>query len=74
VRSTSSTLLNARLGWRPGKRLEVVLDVLNLLDRAVNDIEYFYESRLAGEAAPVEDRHFHPAEPRTIRVAARVNF
>jgi outer membrane receptor protein involved in Fe transport len=74
VRSISSTLVNARLGWRPNRNFEVVLDVLNLFDRAVNDIEYFYESQLAGEAAPVEDRHFHPAEPRTVRVAVRVNF
>jgi outer membrane receptor protein involved in Fe transport len=74
VRSTSSTLFNARLGWRPHKRVEVVLDVLNVFDRAVNDIEYFYASQLAGETAPVEDRHFHPAEPRTVRLAARVNF
>jgi outer membrane receptor for monomeric catechols len=74
VRSGSSTLLNARAGWRVGRRAELVLDVLNLTDRAVNDIEYFYESQLAGELAPVADRHFHPAEPRTVRLAVRVNF
>jgi outer membrane receptor protein involved in Fe transport len=74
VRSASSTLVNARLGYRFGKRAEVALDVLNLLDRKVDDIEYFYESQLAGEAAPVADRHFHPAEPRTVRVTARLNF
>jgi outer membrane receptor protein involved in Fe transport len=74
VRSNSSTLLNARAGWRLDKRVEFTLDVLNLLDREVNDIEYYYESRLAGESAPVADRHFHPAEPRTIRLSVRVNF
>jgi outer membrane receptor protein involved in Fe transport len=74
VRSASSTLLNARFGWRPHKRVELVLDVLNLLDREVNDIEYYYESQLAAEAAPVLDRHFHPAEPRTVRLSVRVNF
>ena len=73
VRSSSSTLFNARLGWRPHQRVELVLDVLNLLDREVNDIEYFYESQPAGLAAE-EDRHFHPAEPRTVRVSVRVNF
>jgi outer membrane receptor protein involved in Fe transport len=74
VRSSSSTLLNARLGWRPDKRFEFVLDVLNLLHREVNDIEYYYASQLAGESAPVLDRHFHPAEPRSVRISARMNF
>jgi outer membrane receptor protein involved in Fe transport len=74
VRSASSLLVNARAGWRLGKGAEVVLDVLNLFDRKVNDIEYFYESRLRGEAEPVADRHLHPAEPRTVRVSLRVAF
>jgi hypothetical protein len=74
ARSSSSTLVNARLGYRFGKRAELVFDALNLLDRQVNDIEYLYESQLAGEAAPVADRHFHPAEPRTLRVSLRLNF
>jgi hypothetical protein len=34
-----------------------VLDVFNLTNRRVNDIEYYYESQLPGEAAPVADRH-----------------
>jgi outer membrane receptor protein involved in Fe transport len=74
VRSASSTLVNARAGWRIGRGVELVLDVLNLLDRQLDDIEYFYESRLRGEPAPVADRHVHPAEPRTVRLALRVNF
>ena len=43
-------------------------------DRKVNDIEYFHESRLAGEAAAVVDRHVHPAESRTLRLAVRATF
>ena len=31
---------------------------VDLLDSDDNDITYFYESRLPGEGAPVEDRHF----------------
>lgn len=73
VRS-SSTLVNARAGWRIGKGVELVLDVLNLLDRQVNDIEYFYVSQLRGETAPVADRHLHPAEPRTVRLALRMKL
>lgn len=74
VRSASSTLVNARLGWRTSRRLEVVADVINLFDRAANDIEYFYESRLRGEVSPVADRHLHPTEPRTLRLTLRYAF
>jgi hypothetical protein len=67
VRATPTTLVNALAGyqWR-GVRLEV--SVLNVLDAKANDIQYFYESRLRGEAAGVGDVHFHPVEPRQLRV------
>jgi hypothetical protein len=56
-------------------RVDLLLDVFNLADRAANDIEYFYRSRLAGEpAAGVDDRHVHPAEPRTVRLSLRMGF
>lgn len=74
VRSTASTILNARLGWRSGKRLELIVDAINLFDRRFNDIEYFYESQLRGESAPVADIHLHPGEPRTVRLSLRLNF
>jgi outer membrane receptor protein involved in Fe transport len=74
VRTSSSTIVNARLGWRAGKRLEVIADVINLLDRRFNDIEYFYESQLRGESAPVADIHQHPGEPRTVRLSLRLRF
>ena len=45
-----------------------------LLNRSDNDIEYFYESQLASEAAPVEDRHIHPIEPRMLRVSVTWRF
>jgi outer membrane receptor protein involved in Fe transport len=82
VRSRSSTLANLRVGYRLSKSLQATLDVLNLFDREVSDIEYFYCSRLGGEApgvcadgsAGTDDIHLHPAEPRTLRVALRYNF
>jgi outer membrane receptor protein involved in Fe transport len=74
VRSGSSTLVNLRTGYRINRNLQVSLDVLNLLDRKVSDIEYFYESRLAGEVLSIEDIHLHPAEPRTLRLSVRANF
>jgi hypothetical protein len=43
---------------------------LNLFDRKVDDITYFYTSRLQGEPAEgVADKHFHPVEPRTLRLS-----
>jgi hypothetical protein len=36
------------------------------------DIQYYYASRLAGEPAEgISDVHYHPAEPRQLRVGAR---
>jgi outer membrane receptor protein involved in Fe transport len=74
VRSSSSTLVNARLGYRFNRQVELVADALNLFDRKVNDIEYFYTSRLRNETAATDDIHLHPAEPRTLRLTLRVNF
>lgn len=74
VRSASSTLVNAHLTYRWNKQWQTALDVLNLFDRQVSDIDYWYESRLSGEAASVADIHTHPAEPRTLRLTLRMNF
>ena len=78
VRSRSAMTTNLRVGRKLGamfgRNSELTLDVFNLLDRKVNDIEYFYESQLPGEAAPVADRHVHPAEPRTVRVTLKLGF
>jgi hypothetical protein len=74
VRAPSSLTWNARLGWRT-KRWDLGVEVLNLLDRKNYDIAYFYTSRLRGEpAAGVEDTHFHPAEPRTVRATVERKF
>jgi outer membrane receptor protein involved in Fe transport len=76
VRSRSSTLTNLRVNYRFHRKAEVTLDVFNLFDRDVNDIEYFYESRLPTEppGAAIADRHVHPAEPRTARLTVRVEI
>ncbi len=73
VRSESTTLVNAGIGYTLG-RFDLRLDVFNLLDAEHNDITYFFESQLPGEAAPVEDIHFHPVEPRTVRGSVAVRF
>jgi hypothetical protein len=72
VRSPSSMVWNLRTGYELRKRARVILDVINLFDRKTSDIDYFYESRLSGEPAPVADIHTHPAVPRTVRVALQL--
>ena len=78
VRSAPSLTANLRLSRKLSLGLktpaEVSLDVFNLGNRKVNDIQYFYESQLPGESAPVADRHVHPAEPRTVRLSLRLGF
>ena len=68
VKAGSTSLVNLQAGYRMKEDLSFHVDVLNLFDAEDNDIEYFFESQLAGEPAGVEDVHFHPVEPRTFRV------
>jgi len=76
VRSAPSVTTNWRLSRRTnewfGRGSEITLDVFNVGNRKVNDIQYFYESRLPGERGAVADRHVHPAEPRTVRLTLRI--
>ncbi len=74
VRSTGSVLGNLRFGYKFAKRTQVALDIYNLFDRKLNDIEYWYDSQLPVERAPVFDRHIHPAEPRTFRISVSHRF
>jgi hypothetical protein len=70
VRSSSSLVVNARLGYRFENGLRIQVDGFNLFNARANQIEYFYESRLAHEpvGARVADRHIHPLEPLAVRV------
>lgn len=83
VRSASSFLVNLKLGYRLQKNVRVFVEVLNVLNKQVNDIDYYYASLLKGEASPLDangvatginDRHIHPAEPRTVRAGVVWNF
>jgi len=67
VRAESTTLVNAALGWDSGA-WELAVEALNLFDAEAADIQYYYASRLPDEpAAGIEDIHFHPVEPLTLR-------
>ena len=75
VRSRSTTLVSARVGYKFDKKMRLQFDAFNLLNRRSSQVDYFYTSRLPGEpAAGVSDTHFHPVEPRSFRVFAILNF
>lgn len=73
VFSESTTLVNLGL-YREFGPLRAGVDILNLLDADEPDISYFFASQLAGEAAPVDDIHEHPVEPRQVRVTLGFSF
>jgi outer membrane receptor protein involved in Fe transport len=74
VRSDATTIVNVG-GYFERGRIRLSADVFNIFDANDADITYFYASRLPGEPAEgVEDRHFHPVEPRQVRVTLRVSF
>lgn len=73
ISSVPTTLVNLGLTQDFGP-FRLGLDVLNLFDADDADITYFYESQLPPEGASVEDIHFHPVEPRQIRVSLRARF
>ncbi|MGE9008307.1 TonB-dependent receptor [Leptospira interrogans] len=75
VRSLSSLIFNARAGYRFDSGMRLQLDVLNLFNAKTNQIEYYYLSRLPGEAIDgVADRHVHPAEPLAVRLTLAGRF
>ena len=74
VRSSASVGLNGRLAYQIGKSLRVELEGFNLTNRRDSAIDYYYASRLPGEAQPVDDIHFHPVESRSLRLTLVKNF
>jgi hypothetical protein len=74
VESKSTSIVNGELGYQFSPQIRLVVEGFNLFNAKVSDIDYFFESRLQDEPAPVEDIHFHAAIPRSARVAIRVSF
>ena len=75
TRSKSTTSLNARVGYRFSPKLRLELDGFNLANRKASAIDYFYTSRLPGEAADgIASIHFHPIESRSFRMSFVMNF
>ncbi|WP_317204792.1 TonB-dependent receptor [Janthinobacterium sp.] len=73
-------LANLKLGYRITPTLQLGVDVLNLLDRKANDIEYWGGACTRGEQADgscgggIDGRLVHPLEPRTLRLSMRATF
>ena len=75
VKSRSTALLYGRIGYAVSRSTRISLDVFNLLNRKASDVDYLYSSRLRGEpAAGIEDIHFHPVEPRSVRLTLAHTF
>jgi outer membrane receptor protein involved in Fe transport len=74
VRSKGTATLNGRVGYRIGPGTKIELEGFNLANRKASAVDYFYESRLANEAAPVADIHFHPIESRSFRLMLSHSF
>ena len=67
-RSKATTLAYARASWQATTKVKLSLDIFNLFNSTASDVDYYYESQLKAESAPVADRHFHPVEPRSLRL------
>jgi outer membrane receptor protein involved in Fe transport len=74
VRSAASLTLNARLGWKLRKHLQLELEAFNLTNRRDSAIDYYYASQLKGETQAVSDVHFHPIEARSLRLSVSQRF
>ena len=75
VESKATTLWNGEGGIRLSGMARVVCELYNIFDAEVSDIDYYYASRLQGEAADgIDDIHTHPALPRTIRLSLQLSF
>ena len=74
MQSNSSITTQLRINRRIDADLDVSLDVINLANRVNNDISYYYASRVSPSAMSQQDVHVHPAEPRTLRLSARLRY
>jgi outer membrane receptor protein involved in Fe transport len=75
VRSDSTIMVSAMLGYEFNKNWKVQAEIFNLLDRKDSGIDYYYTSRLPGEdESGINDIHFHPVEPINFRMSLTATF
>ncbi len=79
VRSASTSLLSAKVGYNFNKNWTLSIEGFNLLDNKNHDIDYYYPSRLENEAAGPDsggynDIHFKSVEPIAAHAALTFRF
>ncbi len=77
ARSKATAPLSAQLGYKFSETFIAKLDGFNLLNQKASQIDYYYASRLRGEIGAVEavnDIHFHPLEPTSVRLTVTKLF
>jgi len=78
VKSKSTEIVNANVGYRLQNGWSIGLEIINLFDSKDDDITYLFESRTLAEREknidPIEDFHSHPMEPRTVRASIAYEF
>ncbi len=67
-------LFNAKIGYKLTENITAQGDIFYLFDSHAHQIDYYYPSQLPGEAAPVNDIHFHPVEPRSARFTIQLKL
>lgn len=69
-------MFNARVEYKFEDGVRVHLDGLNIFNAQSNQIEYFYNSRLAFEPSGVAmaDWYIHPVEPFAVRLTLAGRF
>jgi len=73
VRGKSTTLCNLLTTYAVNV-WQISAEIINVFDREASDIAYWYGSRTASETEVIDDVHFHPVVPRTIRLGLRYAF
>jgi outer membrane receptor protein involved in Fe transport len=75
VRSKPTTLVNLQGGYALRKDIRLTADLFNVFNVKDSDIDYYFTSRLPNEPlSGIDDIHFHPVVPRTLRVGLVVGF
>jgi outer membrane receptor protein involved in Fe transport len=75
ISSKPTITLNGQVGYKIGKKVQIMLQAFNLLNSHDHAIDYYYTSRLPGESTEgVDDNHFHPIETRSFRASIVANF
>jgi hypothetical protein len=74
VKSGQTTILNGEVGYKFSQKARFIVEGFNLGNSKVSDIDYYFQSQLQNETAPVDDIHFHAAIPRSVRAALQVSF